>query len=73
MDIYDIFGVFQVILATASPDKFPEAVQKAEIVNMKNPEIEKLFGMETRSVPMQQGEDWEKMLRLKIEEITKKK
>ena len=67
------FRIFQVILATASPDKFPEAVQKAEIVNKKNPEIEKLFGMETRSVPMQQGEDWEKMLRNKIAEITNKK
>lgn len=61
------------ILATASPDKFPEAVKKAEIVNKINPEIEKLFGMETRSVPMEKGQDWEKMLRLKIEEITNKK
>ena len=69
----NIYRIFQVILATASPDKFPEAVQKAEIVNKKNPEIEKLFGMETRSVPMQQGEDWEKMLRIKIAEITNKK
>ena len=69
----NIYRIFQVILATASPDKFPEAVQKAEIVNKKNPEIEKLFGMETRSVPMQQGEDWEKMLRNKIAEITNKK
>ena len=68
-----IFSIFQVILATASPDKFPEAVQKAEIVNKKNPEIEKLFGMETRSVPMQKGDDWEKMLRNKIAEITNKK
>ena len=61
------------VLATASPDKFPEAVEKAEIVNNRNEEIEKLFGMETRSVPMNQGEDWEKMLRLKIEEISQKK
>ena len=60
-------------MATASPDKFPEAVEKAEIVNKKNEEIEKLFSMETRSVPMQQGDDWERMLRLKIEEITMKK
>ena len=60
-------------MATASPDKFPEAVEKAEIVNKKNEEIEKLFSMETRSVPMQQGDDWERMLRLKVEEITMKK
>ena len=61
----------QIVLATASPDKFPEAVEKAEIVNKSNPEIEKLFTMETKSVPMNQGDDWEKMLRDKIEEITK--
>ena len=60
-------------MATASPDKFPEAVRKAEIINKRNEEIEKLFGMETRSVPMKQGEDWEKMLRIKIEEISRKK
>ena len=60
-------------MATASPDKFPEAVEKAEIVNKKNEDIEKLFSMETRSVPMQQGDDWEKMLRHKIDEITEKK
>jgi len=64
-------GTNQVVLATASPDKFPEAVEKAEIVNKPNPNITKLFEMEARSTPMNQGDDWEKMLRLKIEEITK--
>ena len=37
-----------VVLATAAPDKFPEAVQKAGIQVKTNPEIEKLFSMETR-------------------------
>ena len=60
-----------VVLATAAPDKFPEAVQKAGIQMKTNPEIEKLFSMETRSFPMKQGEDWEQMLREKIESITK--
>jgi len=62
----------QVILATASPDKFPEAVIKAGVTPTKNPDIEKLFGMETRCKPMNQGDDWEKMLREKIDEITQK-
>ena len=77
-----------VVLATAAPDKFPEAVQKAGIQMKTNPEIEKLFSMETRwsfvyyfwildlilssrSIPMKQGENWEQMLREKIESITK--
>jgi len=62
----------QVVLATASPDKFPEAVEKSGVTPIKNPEIEKLFGLETRSGAMNQGDDWEKMLRNKIEEITLK-
>jgi len=62
----------QVILATASPDKFPESVEKAGVSPNKNPNIEKLFGLETRSGSMKQGDDWEKMLREKIEEITLK-
>lgn len=61
----------QVVLATASPDKFPEAVEKAGVFNNKNEDIEQLFSMVTRSVPMRQGDDWENMLRCKIEEITK--
>jgi hypothetical protein len=35
-------------LATASPDKFPEAVLEAGVEAVKNPNIEKLFTMETR-------------------------
>merc|ERR1711892_1198313 len=35
----------QVILATASPDKFPESVEKAGVSPNKNPNIEKLFGL----------------------------
>ena len=58
-------------MATASPDKFPEAVEKAGVFNNKNEDIEQLFSMVTRSVPMRQGDDWENMLRCKIEEITK--
>merc|ERR1719209_2423756 len=62
----------QVVLATAAPDKFPEAVEKAGVSPRKNPNIEKLFSMETRCGEMNQGDDWEKILREKIEEITRK-
>ena len=41
-------NVTQVVLATASPDKFPEAVEEAGLPKCQNPDIEKLFSMETR-------------------------
>ena len=66
-----IIYILQIVLATASPDKFPEAVEKAGVKNKVNPEIEKLFSMETRSEAMKQGDDWEQMLRNKIDQITK--
>ena len=40
--------ILQVVLATASPDKFPEAVEEAGLPKCQNPDIEKLFSMETR-------------------------
>jgi len=62
----------QVVLATAAPDKFPEAVEKSGVTPRDNPEIEKLFTLETRCDAMNQGDDWERMLRDKIEEISLK-
>ena len=47
---YGFQCIYQVVLATASPDKFPEAVEKAEIVNKPNPNITKLFEMEARQI-----------------------
>ena len=38
----------QVVLATASPDKFPEAIRKAGIEPTTNPAIERLFTLPTR-------------------------
>jgi len=60
----------QIILATAAADKFPEAVKLADIQPPANPSIEKLFSMETRFDWMRLGDDWEKILRAKIEQIT---
>ena len=39
-----------VVLATAAPDKFPEAVAKAGIEMVRKEEIARLFTMQTRSV-----------------------
>jgi len=62
----------QVVIATASPDKFPEVVTEAGIEIVKKPNIEKLFTLETRFETMDLGEDWEKILRKKIDAITVK-
>jgi len=62
----------RVVIATASPDKFPKAVTKAGVTPPKNPCIERLFHLPTRCSLMNIGDDWEKMLRDKIEEITAK-
>merc|ERR1719209_369698 len=62
----------RVVIATASPDKFPKAVTKAGVTPPKNPCIERLFNLPTRCSLMNIGDDWEKMLRDKIEEITAK-
>jgi len=64
--------VKQVVLATAAPDKFPEAVEKAGLPPTINPDIQKLFNMETRFEWMRVGEDWEAILRKKIQFITNK-
>jgi len=60
----------QIVLATAAHDKFPEAVELSNITPDKNPDIEKLLTMETRFDWMRQEEDWEKILRNRIEKIT---
>ena len=38
----------QIVLATAAPDKFPEAVEEAGLPPVDNPAIRHLFNMETR-------------------------
>jgi len=62
----------QVVLATASPDKFPEAVREAGVQPADNPAIEALFHLPTRCDNMGKHADWEALLRLKIEEISRK-
>merc|ERR1740131_679113 len=60
----------QIVLATASPDKFPEAVVLAGITPNHNPSIAKLNTMQTRFDWMKIGDDWESQLRAKIESIS---
>ncbi|XP_067884854.1 threonine synthase-like 2 [Heterodontus francisci] len=56
-------------LATAAAVKFQEAVLKAGLTPEIPPEIRALETMDTRCAAMKRGEDWEKMLYHKIEEI----
>ncbi|XP_072353755.1 threonine synthase-like 2 [Scyliorhinus torazame] len=56
-------------LATAAAAKFPEAVLKAGLTPEIPPEIRALETMDTRCTVMKRGEDWEKILYHKIEEV----
>ncbi|KAK4303854.1 hypothetical protein Pmani_024166 [Petrolisthes manimaculis] len=62
-------GVPRGVLATAAPDKFPEAVTESEIP-VKMDSLQHLETMPTKSMWMRKGEDWYGILRTKIEEIT---
>lgn len=66
------FSCPKVCIATASPAKFPEAVREAQLDPEEPEEIQRLFGMETKFEWMRRDEDWEKILKDKIEEITDK-
>ncbi|KAG0707871.1 Threonine synthase-like 2 [Chionoecetes opilio] len=56
-------------IATASPAKFPEALQKAGVPPLTHLAAH-LHSLPTRSLAMKQGEDWYATLRAKIEAIT---
>lgn len=56
-------------LATAAPDKFPEAVAESEIP-VKMDSLQYLDTLPTRSMWMRKGEDWYGILKAKIEDIT---
>ncbi|KAK3707096.1 hypothetical protein QZH41_014687 [Actinostola sp. cb2023] len=55
-----------VCIATASPAKFIEAVEAANIEYIPPPEILNLEKMKTRCEQMKKDEDWEEILRRKI-------
>lgn len=61
-----------VILATASPAKFPEAVSTAGLTPEDNPIVEKWLKLPSKETIMAVDQDWEKILRNKVEEITRR-
>lgn len=56
-------------IATASPAKFPEALQKAGVPPVTDL-VAHLESLPTRSMDMKKGEDWYAILRAKVESIT---
>ena len=66
------FRLPRVCIATASPAKFPEPLEKAGIPFDKPESIAKLFQMETKFDWMRKNEDWERMLRERIVDISKR-
>jgi len=59
-----------VVVATASPAKFPEALRVAGLEPVKHPKIEQVMKMKTKFVDLEAGQDWTKILKEKIEEIS---
>lgn len=55
-----------VCIATASPAKFPEAIEKSGVTYVNPPEIQRLFQMPEKFEWMNVGQDWEMILRQKI-------
>ncbi|XP_069488301.1 threonine synthase-like 2 [Ambystoma mexicanum] len=60
-------------LAPASAAKFQHVVRRAQLIPEIPPEIQALENMETRSISLERGEDWEQTLRDKIEAIYHKR
>ncbi|XP_075704925.1 threonine synthase-like 2 isoform X2 [Rhinoderma darwinii] len=60
-------------LAPASAAKFPDVVLRANLVPEIPQEIEALMKKETRSTFLKRQDDWEKILRGKIEDIEQKR
>ena len=57
-------------MATASHLKFPEALEHAKVEVEENETIQELFKKPTKYDEMRKGEDWEKILRQRIEQIS---
>lgn len=57
-------------LAPASAAKFQDALLRAGLVPQIPPDITALTAMETRSTPLERGQDWAQVLRGRIEAVT---
>ena len=61
-----------ICIATASPAKFPEAIEKSGVTYVNPPEIRSLFEMTEKFDTMDVGQDWEDILRRKIDFLASK-
>ena len=59
-----------VCVATASPAKFSEAVKAAGIEMPLPPELTRLLASPTRYTEMRKGDDWDRILRNMINDIS---
>jgi len=66
-------GVRRICIATASVAKFGEAVKAAGLPVQPDNRVTALESMATRFEDMEQGQDWEQMLRNKIQSINENK
>lgn len=62
-----LFSTPRCCLAPASAAKFQDALLQAGLVPQLPPEITALTAMETRSTPLERGQDWARVLREQIE------
>jgi len=67
------FSSYTAIVSTASPTKFPEALEASGVKAEKSERVEALFKMPTYSDGMAANEDWTEKLTRKIESISRKR
>ncbi|KFQ06336.1 Threonine synthase-like 2, partial [Haliaeetus albicilla] len=67
-----LFSVPRCCLAPASAAKFQDALLRAGLVPQLPPEITALRAMETRSTPLERGQDWAQALREQIEAMARR-
>nr|XP_032806181.1 threonine synthase-like 2 isoform X4 [Petromyzon marinus] len=66
-------GAHRVCLATASPAKFQEVVERVGLRQPEHPEVAALRGLPQRSVPMRRGDDWDALLRNAVARISRRR
>ncbi|CAM9392283.1 unnamed protein product [Lampetra fluviatilis] len=66
-------GVHRVCLATASPAKFQEVVERVGLRQPEHPEVAALRDLPQRSVPMRRGDDWDALLRDAVARISRRR
>ena len=62
-----------IVVATASPAKFPEALEIAGLEKVLHPRIEKVLKMETKFLDLEKNQDWTRILKDKVEDLSSKR